>query len=741
MNHSNKTISMKQLLSIFVFSLFFVSCSKTKTVDIQYDNTIPQLAFAVSDLNKVLQSKLYKIDDDSEVIFRFEKDTSCCEAQGFSISKFSDNQIVIKASDDLGLMYGGLELTELIRIGTELSDIPEITEKPYIKKRGIKFNIPLDVRTSSFDDSGDAAQSNIINMWDFNFWEQFFDNMARHRYNAISYWNAHPFSSMVKLEDYPDVALQDVCGTTIKPMENPSAWGVPELASPKIVSNLKVLKKMSIEEKIEFWQKVTKHAKNRGIDVYFITWNICLNGAAVPGSNKEVGDKLGKYGITNDYENDISKDYLRKSVKQFLLNYPDVTGIGVTAGENMRTPMDDNDKEKWLWETYGLGIMDAKAEQPDRIVNFIHRFWWTDFEYIKKYWGDYPDPFDMSFKYAKAHMYSAVNPPFYKSFSGWMEEHNLKSWWNLRNDDIFIHRWGDPEYASSFIKHLPVEQTAGFHMGSDGYVWGREFISKHPESSRELEIDKHWYKFMLWGRLGYNPDIPNTRFKNIIAAKFPEVDAELLYNTWAESSKIIPQVTRFAWGDWDFHWQPEACMEIWNKLKPINRFADNPTMEGSGILNAADFVKAKLNNEDIKEITPLDVINNLKTYSENSFTNAEKLLVDVNSEELKQTLLDIKSMSFLGNYYVNKFTAVVELEYYKNTGDDTFKNKAVSYLEKAVKDWEHYRDINVERYLPQNFARLRIFDWNKQLEGVINDIEIAKGTKTYAEEPATKRIN
>jgi len=719
----------------FVFTVFtfFFNCSENKTISFSYDTTIPQVEFAVSDLKKVLESKSYVIKEKSKTVIQFSLDTVNYNPQEFSIKSHSKNKITVKSGDATGLMYGGLELAELIRTGIDLLKIKDINQKPYIENRGIKFNIPLDVRTSSFDDSGDAAQSNIATMWEFDFWKAFFDNMARYRYNTISYWNAHPFSSMVKLDDYPDVALQDVCGTTIKPMELPYYWNVPELPSQKIVANLKIVKKMTIDQKITFWQKVMAHAKNRGINIYFITWNICLNGAALPGSNKEVGDKKGKYGISNDYTNEISKDYLRQSVKQFLLTYPDVTGIGVTAGENMRKPMTDDDKEKWLWETYGLGILDAKAIQTDRAVNFIHRFWWTDMKIIKKYWDNYPDNFDMSFKYAKAHMYSKVDPPFAKPFIKWMEKEKLKSWWNLRNDDIFIHRWGDPKYASDFIKHLPHNYTSGYHMGSDGYVWGREFISRHPKNPRELEINKHWFNFMLWGRLGYNPDIPNERFENIIATKFPKTDAKLLLETWSEASKIIPQINRFAWGDWDYHWQPEACMETWNDLKPIDKFITNPTMEGSSIINANDYAKAVLNKDNISSITPIDVIKNLKTYSINCRISANKLLSKETSEELEQTLLDIKSMSYLGDYYASKFEAAVSLAFYKHSAEQSHKEKAIRALNNAVKHWTLYSDINVKRYQPQNFARLRTFNWNTQLEWVKKDVEIAKGIKPYNE--------
>lgn len=59
---------------------------------------------------------------------------------------------------------------------------------------------------------------------------------------------------------------------------------------------------------------------------------------------------LGKYGITEDKDNEITKDYLRKSVKKLFLTYPKPAGIGVTAGENMKG-IEPDEKEQWLWET------------------------------------------------------------------------------------------------------------------------------------------------------------------------------------------------------------------------------------------------------------------------------------------------------------------------------------------------------------------------------------------------------
>ena len=545
---------------------------------------------------------------------------------------------------------------------------------------------------------------------------------------------------MVKLDDYPDVALNDVWGTSIDPQKEPSAWTVPELPSIKPVENKVVLKKMSIDDKIVFWKKVMQHAHDRGIEIYYVTWNICLNGAAPLGSNKEAGDKKGKYGITNNYKNPISIDYLRKSVKEFLLTYPHVTGIGVTAGENMRNPMTDDDKEKWLWDTYGKGILDAKAKQPERTVNFIHRFWWTDAEKVEKYWGDYPDSFEMSFKYAKARLYSSTKPVFHEPLIDWMKPQGLKSWWNLRNDDNYIFRWGDHRYVSSFIKNLPYDYTAGFQMGSDGYVWGKEFISKNPKFSGEYEADKFWYRFLLWGRLGYNPEIDENRFSKILENRFNGINGNALNKLWQKASEVIPEINKFHWRDWDYMWQPETCMDIWNDMKDVNTFRLVKTMKGTNTLNIVDYVKAYTTNQYINKKTPKDVANYLEEISNHVLEEYKTFSLTKEDSELNETLIDIRSMGVLGHYYSNKINGALALEFFKVTGEDSYKKEAITYLEKAVTHWELYASINIDRYKSQNMSRLRTFDFSNRNALAKRDIELAKTAKTY-DNDVKKKLN
>ena len=123
--------------------------------------------------------------------------------------------ITVRGADATGAMYGGLDIAEAIRTGT-LDSLKDSDHTPHIAQRGIKLNIPLDLRTPTYSEPSDAAQANIPEMWSMDFWRETFDDMARHRYNVISLWSLHPFPSIVKVPEFPNVALDDVWRTKEK---------------------------------------------------------------------------------------------------------------------------------------------------------------------------------------------------------------------------------------------------------------------------------------------------------------------------------------------------------------------------------------------------------------------------------------------------------------------------------------------------------------------------------------------
>jgi len=648
-----------------------ISWVDAKEVKLTSNPTSPKATFALGDITKQLTTKGHQVSldqkhqvhitlttiSDKELPATLRPLKELLKPEGFAIRKqIKDNisEITVIGADEIGLMYGGLELAEIISM-KGLDAIQDDLQNPYINKRGLKVNVPLDARTPAYADCGDAAQKNMAVMWDLDFWKAHLDQMARHRYNSITMWNAHPFPSMVKVPEYPDVALEDVKIADIDWREwfpkyagRGGALGV----TPEILNNLKTIKKMSMDEKIAHWQAVMQYAHDRGIEVHMITWNIFVWGT----------DE--KYGITHNIKNEVTIDYLRKSVRSLFETYPLLAGIGVTAGERM-VGLTPDEKEQWLWKTYGLGVMDAKQAFPDRKIRFIHRYWLSKIPEITKHFEGFDED---------------IHPK------------GTKWWWNLRNDDIFYFRWGDPDFVRQFIEQLPPpEQTEGFHMGSDGYVWGREFVSTDPDSPRQLEINKHWYKFMLWGRLGYNPKLSNTFFETALQQRFPGKPTKKLQAVWSRSSKIIPCVNREHWHNWDFQWSVETC----NSRNGYHAITDKSWKPGG-----------------------IKVANEIEEHSTFVLKGLIELKQVEGDKHWRRTLGDIEAMAHLGNYYAEKIRAA------------HFKKKkpqqAITHLEIAAEHWKKYATVGAAQYKPQLLSKGGIADWNEGYQNALKDIQLIK---------------
>ncbi|MEO7413878.1 MAG: carbohydrate-binding family 6 protein [Opitutaceae bacterium] len=659
----------------------------------------PPVQFALGDLAKSCAAAGPAVADLS-VAFALEP---ALGVEGYRIVVAGTASFVITGGDAPGLMYGGLRLAELIRQGRPIERIRAESGSPYLPVRGLKMNIPLDARTPSYDDTGDSALWNIATVWDFTFWQAHLDQMARDRYNALTLWNPHPFPSLVRLKDYPDVALNDVCTTTYRYDHRVHPRGV----APEVLANLVVLQKLTIDEKIVFWRKVMAYAKDRGIAVYFITWNVLLDGA------------YGKYGITDAPDNAITIDYVRACTRELFLTYPDLAGIGVTAGENMTQFPSNESKEQWLWQTYGLGVKDVVALQPERKVRFIHRDWQTGLEPVMKFFGEYPGPFDISFKYAGARMLTTPDAVIGDALVKDLEKHHLKTWWTLRNDDLFCLRWGDPDFARAMIRNFPREQTEGFHLGSDGYVWARNFALRDEQQRGEMEITRHWYNFMMWGRLGYDPSLDRHFFETALAAHYPEVDAALLYDTWAATSRIMPQINRFFYkkGDWMFI--PEGCQWKNEGFLTVDDFILGEPMPGAKEISIPKFVRRTGPAAPGHIITPLDVAENIEAFAAAGLSGAARLRRTPLSPELASVATDIEAMAWLGRYYADKIRGATRLAEFRETRDPSRQADAVAALENAAASWRKYAALAGSQYRPQVLAR----GWNLDVQALIKDVE------------------
>jgi hypothetical protein len=714
------------------------------------ETRIAPMEFAAADIAAALRARRFRVERTEEwrldephqadVVVRFAQVSRGDDPQfenlaqeGFllrNVALETHRELVVLALDAAGAMYGGLELAEQIR-ARGVEGVVDTDRNPYLPLRGTKFNIPLDLRTPSYSDMSDSAQANIATVWDFDFWRAYLDQLARDRYNMVSLWNLHPFPSMVKVPAYPDVALDDVWRSTLRFDEDYSTRAT-DLVTPAMLAHKQVVKRLSIGQKIEFWRRVMQYAHDRNIAFYIVTWNVYTYGVG------------GKYGITDALDNPRTIDYFRASVRELFHTYPLLAGIGLTAGENMGDAgayysggTDSFDaKENWLLATYGQGVLDAARAEPQRRFLLIHRQHESRAQDIARTFAPLiaqPNvDFVFSFKYAQAHALSSTRQDFHR---GYLESlGSLGTLWTLRNDDALLLRFAAPDFVREFIGNIPREKSRGFYFGSDAWVWGREFLARHPAQPRQLEIDKHWLHFLLWGRLGYDPTLDDTRIAALVGQRFADIDGAKLLAAWQDASLIYPLVTGFHWANYDFQWYIEACRSRPGPARTASGFHSVETFIGQPVHPATDnltiprYVAGLRSGEMPAGTTPPQVAERIDSHSDAAiaalpaFASAGR-----RAPELAATLDDIRLMAQLGKYYAAKIRGATELALYRETRDAAHQALAVKHLERAGEFWRRYSAQLAARYGARLWTnRVGLVDWAELDAEVRHDIEIAR---------------
>ena len=720
-----KRLSRFLFIYFFITNFSFLTLAQKGTIAIILDKKNPSFRFTADEMKTNLEKKGYavllsdlpdlkktKAQNRFILTVRASKESSdflkdhtvtlpnSSKAQGYSIRKktfVGSSDWYIIGNDKNGVIYGGLDASETIKLNG-FNKLTEVDKEPYITNRGIKFNIPLDARTPSYSDNGDAAQQNIANMWDINFWHEFLDELARDRFNVLSIWSLSPFPSLVDVPEYPNAGLNDVQKTTGKLLPTTDALFMSTAAS---LSKLVTVKKITLAGKIKFWKSIMQYASDRGIDTYLFTWNLFVYGTENSG-----------YGFTDKTTDEKTKDYIRKATKELIITYPLLKGIGLTAGENMMR-LQEAAKEKFLYESYGEGINDALAENTTRKFKLIHRAHQADIEIIKDAFSALNPNcrLDFSYKYSVAQMYSSVAPKYIHESKFLEHIGDSKFFLTVRDDAFYNLRGGsDPTFAREYFKNIPKKNFEGFYVGPDGYTWGREYLRKSSASPRQLVLKKRWYSFQLLGKLSYDPDIPDAHFADLLKDRFPEVNANKLLEAWAAGSRVMPFVNRFhnERAQNDFQWYPEACTSFYG-FRSVDNFINSAPQKGEGLLSIPEYSNAFLQNKNIEGVAPIAVAKELQKLSEKALSLLSTM-TNTKNKELIQTITDIKAMAFLGQYYSRKILGATYKDLYTKAASESkkvqYRNDAIKNLKEASDNWRKYANEVTASYIPQHLTRM-----------------------------------
>lgn len=601
-----------------------------------------------------------------------------------------DAGICVSAGDDAGMMYALMDLADLYDRGWP--ETLHIAKRPYIARRGIKLNIPLDARTPSYSDASSSAYENIGHMWEFDFWEEFLDAMAEQKFNVLSLWNLSPFPSLVRIPEYPLIALEDVVRSTVPPRADMSGG---HMWTPDMEAGACVIRKMTMDEKIDFWRRVMQYAQDRCIQVYLFTWNLFV-----------YGTEGNPYGITCDQGNPVTADYIRCAVRALLETYPLLAGIGITSGENMAG---DETDIPFLRNTYAAAIEEYCAQHPGRGVELIHRMQYARYGQIRQEYQNFGGKFSVSFKYAQAHIHSYAKPAF---FSDFLKDSPSKEqfWLTLRDDDYYLYRWYDYGFAREMLRQMPVDRVRGFYLGADGFTWGRDYTgfgSEHP-----LYMQKMWAKFALFGRLAYDPEKPEACFIREMERRFACEEGARVARLWTLASSGFRILQTVHWNDYDFQWYPEGCCRFLHPpvgklvFSDINEFMDRPAMPGTPFQSVREYCANGMRGTKERPNTPMAAVKRLRK----NLREMDAILAGPRlrgNGELDALLTDIQALYLLSDYYADKLQAAIALCCYRMDRSNVHCRKtAIRLLKRAAQTWKRYSAFSRTHYRPQRLTRM-----------------------------------
>lgn len=692
----------------------------------------PQADFGVAEITAALadrQLQTAEADGDWQIVFAPVREELGAQAYAISVE---NRTITIAGGDERGLMYGGLEVAEQIRL-YGLEGVTPQEAAPYVLNRGYMFNAPLDMRTPAYNSPGDSGQQNIENMWDIDFWHELLDDMARNRFNLLLFENINPYPSMVKVEGYEEIALADVWRTTI-PYDNTAKGDCTNLVQEKNWENYEVLKTMTIDEKIDFWREVMAYAKSRGIDFH------------IKHSNIYTFVENGQYGITGDPDDPNTRDYFYQSAKALLNTYPDLKGLFLTPGENMGWSNEANAKAmniQWLREVFGTAVNEMLAEQPDR------EFWFSVNIGAQPAFSGILDDLSANVlytaQYAGTHMYATSTPHTADATF----EHSVgdaRYWIAFRNEDCFDLRWGDPEFMRDFVKGMPgQDRIFGFVTGSDGYCYGRDYSSTDPALKGQLYTEKHWLNFFLIGRMAFEPDLPDERIRDVFCCHYENMTGtEELFAATGTAGKIIPLVNRVYYQtSGDYTWYVAGCwshpstfgfIDLKRWMKGDFTYPDSRTM------SIEEYALLTVGGESMPEdgrMLPTEVAEQLDASAEQVLATCnairEECLAGNEPTMAEKNFLalvtDNEAMAYLGLFYAERIRGAIDIRIFNETKDERYRASAIAHLQQSASYFDSYAEIVSANYEPQQLARVGSYNVLAIAEEVRGDITIAEKWK------------
>jgi len=591
--------------------------------------------------------------------------------EGFVIT-YANGKLFVIGFDASGTLYGCLELIEQIKATGKIPEKIELTDQPEMVMRGTCIGL----QKTDYLPGHDVYEypytpESFPWLYDKKLWIKYLDMMVENRYNSLYLWNGHPFSSLIKLKDYPYAV--EVDDETFKKNE-------------------------------EIFSFLTAEADKRGIWVIQMFYNIIIP--------KPFADKHGlKTQDRNRPIIPLISDYTRKSIAAFVEKYPNV-GLMVALGEAMEgVGQDDID---WFTKTIIPGVKDGlkaagiKSEPP--IVLRAHD---TDAPAVMK--ASLP-------LYKNLYTENKFNGEAlttYEPRGAWAELNrklakigtvNISNVHILANLEPF--RYGSADFIQKSVQAMnKIYGAKGLHLYPQASYWDWPYTADKTQT-RELQIDRDWIWYREWARYSWNSQRERTGeityWGNELANKYgTDLNAgKAILNAYEESGEIAPKLLR-RYGITDGNRQTLTLGMLMTQL--INPFRyglftlmyESEAPEGEMII---DYAEKEWKKQGHVGETPLQIAKEVIEHGKKAVASINEASSSVKKDtaEFRRLKNDMYCYDALANSYAEKVKAALWILRFKYSNDVADLEKALPFLQKSLDYYSTLTKLTENEYLYAN---------------------------------------
>lgn len=597
---------------------------------------------------------------------------SFTKKEGYHIYTSKNGNIYIIGSDASGALYGCIELADQIKSNGKLPLQLTMSDQPEMVLRGTCIGLQKPDYLPGHDVyEYPYTPETFPWLYDKALWIKYLDMMVENRYNSLYLWNGHPFSSLLRLKDYPYAV--EVDDATLKKNE-------------------------------EIFRFLTTEADKRGIWVIQMFYNIIIP--------KPFADKHGlKTQDRNRPIIPLIADYTRKSIAGFVEKYPNV-GLMVALGEAMEgVGQDDID---WFTKTIIPGVKDGlkaagiKEEPP--IVLRAHD---TDAPSVMK------AALPLYHNLYTENKFNGEALTTYTPRGAWADLNrklaaigtvNISNVHILANLEPF--RYGSADFIQKSVQAMnKIYGAKGLHLYPQASYWDWPY-SADEVKGRLLEVDRDWIWYKEWARYSWNSQ--RDRAKEIdywgkeLANKYGAdlAAGKAILNAYEESGEISPKLLR-RYGITDGNRQTLTLGMLMTQLINPYRYGlftllyESEAPEGEMII---DYAEKEWKKQGHIGETPVQIAREVVEHGKKAIQSINEAAPNVKKDtaEFKRLKNDIYCYDAMANFYAEKVKAALWILRYKYSNQVSDLEQALPFLQKSVNHYTALVQLTDHNYLYAN---------------------------------------